>query len=336
MDPRSGFYGESPGRRCFAAIGSGHYRQDMAFRLSSEEALADAVRRIAHQQTADALDRLSCLDGPQAVANIHDCRKRCKQVRGLVRLVRPALGRQYSAVNRTYREAARELSEYRDAQALLSTFDEFVARSDDRLPAGGLAPVRAELAERARVATQAAADDSEPIDRARNLLMRGEAGIDNWTFKHDGWAAAAGGAARTYRRGIKALDAVERTPTPHLFHELRKRVKYTWYHVRLFHDAAPSILGPLGATFGHLSDTLGDAHDLAVLKDQLLAEPEAFGGQEMVEAAVVFLDRHRVGLERQSTALAARLYADEPKRFVDRLAAHWLAWDESGRAGDGP
>ncbi|MDH3300475.1 MAG: CHAD domain-containing protein [Acidimicrobiia bacterium] len=308
----------------------------MAFRLSSEETLADAVRRIAHQETADALDRLSYLEGPQAVENIHDCRKRCKKVRGLVRLVRPALGEQYLAVNRTYRDAARELSEYRDAQALLSTFDKLVARSHDRLPAGGFAPVRAELAERARAATQAAADDSEPIDRARNLLMRGDAGIDNWTLKHQGWAAAAGGAARTYRRGVEALDAVERTPTPDLFHELRKRVKYTWYHVRLLHDAAPSILGPLDATFGHLSDTLGDAHDLAVLKDQLLAEAEAFGGYEMVEAAGAFLDQHRVGLERQSTALAARLYAEEPKRFVDRLASHWFAWDESGRADDGP
>ncbi len=291
--------------------------------------MADAVRRIAHEQTADALDRLSYLEGPQAVENIHDCRRRCKKVRGLVRLVKPALGDQYSAADRTYRDAARELSDYRDAQALLITFDQLVARSPDRLPAGGLAPVRAELAERAKAATRAAADDSDPIDRARNILTKGRAGIDGWTLQHRGWDAAAGGAAKTYGRGVEALGAVQRTPTPNRFHELRKWAKYTWYHLRLLQDAAPSVLEPLSAAFGCLSDTLGDAHDLAVLKDQLLAEPKAFGGREMVESAGAFLDRHRVGLEQQSAALAARLYAEEPKRFVDRLAAYWFAWDGS-------
>lgn len=299
----------------------------MAFQLSAGEAVADAVRRIAHQQTAEALDRLSNLDGAQAVANIHDCRKRCKKVRGLVRLVRPALGDQYPAADRTYRDAARELSEYRDAQALLSTFDQLVDRSPDRLPAGGLATVREELAERARAATRAAADDSDPIDRARRLLAEGRAGIDDWGFKDRGWAAAAGGVTRSYGRGVDALAAVKRSPTPHRYHELRKRAKYTWYHVRLLRDAAPSTLDPLSVIFGRLSDALGDAHDLAVLRDQLRAEPDAFGGQEMVDSAAVFFDWHRVRLEQHSTALADQVYTEKPKRFVGRLAAYWVRWD---------
>lgn len=302
----------------------------MAYRLSSEEAMDDAVRRIAHQQTSDALGCLSRLEGPQAVANIHDCRTRCKKIRGLVRLVRPALGDHYPAANRTYRDAARELSEYRDAQALLATFDQLVARSPDHVPAGGLAPVRAELAERAQAATRAAAGDSDPIHRARDLLAKGRAEIDTWALEHRGWEAAARGAARTYRRGVEALEAVERRPTPHRFHQLRKRVKYTWYHVRLLEDADPSVLGPLAVMFGRLSDTLGDAHDLAVLKERLMAEPEAFGGREMVEAAGEFLDRHRVRLERRGMTLAARLYAETPATFVEQLGADWIVGDGSG------
>ncbi len=291
--------------------------------------MADAVRRVAHRETAHALDRLSNLEGAQAAANIHDCRKRCKKVRGLIRLVRPALDRQYRAVDRTFRDAARELSPYRDAQALLATFDRLVDRSPDDLPAGGLGPVRAQLVERAQAATQAVADDADPIGRARHLLTGARAGIDTWALDHRGWEAAAEGAATTYGQGVQALAAAKHKPTPHRYHELRKRTKYSWYHVSLLQDAAPARLGSLDRKFGKLSDTLGDAHDLAVLRNQLVAEPDAFGGPKMVETAGVFLDRHRFRLERKSTALATRLYAEEPKIFVDRLALSAVAYVET-------
>ncbi len=307
----------------------------MAYRILSDESVATAVRRIAHQQTAEALDRLTDLDEGVAVVNIHDCRKRCKKVRGLVRLVRHSLekqplGDQYKVINRTYRDAARSLSDYRDAQALLGTFDALIARSSDRLPAGGLVPVRAELARRARDAGRAVAEDAEPVEQARRLLVEARDGIDDWTIDDGGWDAITTGLDTTYRRGVGALAEARQEPTPHRFHELRKRVKYTWYHLRLLEDTAPSILIPIGETWHMLSDGLGDAHDLAVLRAMLTAEPDAFGGQDRIDDATVLLDGHRDQLEQCSLALAARLYAEHPNGFVDRMAGYWDAWDEHG------
>lgn len=301
---------------------------NMFYRIRSDEAVPDAVRRIAHQQTAEALDRLTDLNKDEAVLNIHDCRKRCKKVRGLVRLVRPALGGQYSVINRTYRDAARELSDYRDAQALLETFDSLVAQFTDRLPVRGFGPIRAELANRAQAASESAADDSEPVAKARQLIVKGRDRIDDWTLNDAGWDAIAGGLAKTYERGLGALADAKKEPTPHRYHELRKRAKYTWYQLRLLTDTAPSLLEPLGAAWHDLSDGLGDAHDLAVLRSQLLAEPEAFGGKDQVDVALVLLDDQRVLLEQGSAALAGRLYAERPTGFVERTAGHWKPLEE--------
>ena len=52
---------------------------------------------------------------PGSRATVHDVRKRCKKVRGLLRLVRPGLGPDYRRANADVRDAARELSSLRDA-----------------------------------------------------------------------------------------------------------------------------------------------------------------------------------------------------------------------------
>lgn len=314
----------------FDSVQSDRYDQFMAYRIRSEESLAAAVHRIAHEQTAEALEHLTDLDPDESVVAIHECRKRCKEMRGLVRLIRPSLGEYYRTINRSYRNASRHLSDYRDAQALLGTFDELIARSTERLPKGGLVPVRAELAERARRASQAAADNAWPIEQARLLLVEAQDGIDDWPLDDVGRVAIADGMTITYGRGVDALARAQDKPTTHRFHELRKRVKYTRYHLQLLEITAPSILAPLATTMHSLTDGLGDAHDLAVLRSMLMADPDAFGGQDLVDEAVLLLDDHRHCLERRSIAAAVRLFAEPPENFVGRMAGYWAAWEQHG------
>lgn len=302
----------------------------MAYRIRSEESLAAAVHRIAHEHTAEALEHLTDLDPGESVVAIHECRKRCKEMRGLVRLIRPSLGEHYKTINRTYRDASRHLSDYRDAQALLGTFDELIARSTEPLPDGGLVPVRAELAERARAASRAAADNARPIVQARRLLVEAQDGIDAWPLVDIGREALAGGLTITYGRGLDALARARDKPRSHRFHELRKRVKYTRYHLELLEITAPSILAPLADTWHSLSDGLGDSHDLAVLRTMLESESDAFGGQVLVDDAVSLMDEQRRRLEQRSLALSARLYAETPENFVARMVGYWDAWEQHG------
>lgn len=306
----------------------------MTYEIQLTEPVGEAVRRIAHEQIDAAIDDLEGIDGSRDLAgSVHDCRKRCKKARGLVRLVRPSVGDDvYSPANAALRDAARQLSGLRDAHALLETFDDLVAATH-QLPDGGLGAVRAELARRAEVATASVGDDDERIDRAADLLRATRSRIDDWE-PDDDFSGVAGGLRTTYGRGRDALSEAMRAPSPEVFHEWRKRVKYTWYHLRLLTPVAPSVLEPMADRFHDLADALGDAHDLVVLVDQLDSEPDAFGGDEQSQTARLLLDGWRSDLERRAVGLGRRLYAEKPKHLVKRLGTCWEAAADGGAEPD--
>src|SRR3954454_2056088 len=99
----------------------------MSYRIRPGSAVRANVRRLARRE----LDRsLAALAEPAELGlpeTVHDVRKRCKKVRGALRLARPGLGREYARANAGVRDAARELSALRDAHATLATFDPLMA-----------------------------------------------------------------------------------------------------------------------------------------------------------------------------------------------------------------
>ncbi|MGA9277630.1 CHAD domain-containing protein [Ilumatobacter sp.] len=303
----------------------------MADRIRPDRELLTEIHRAAAEQATKARADLTHIDADGVVAAVHDARKRCKKIRGLARLVRPALGDRYRTTNEAFREAARALSPHRDAQALLDTFDRLVSVDAERLPPGGLGVVRGELAARSRHSIEAFDRSHESVEQALGFLSDGVEVVDSWSLDCDGWSAIGAGLHKTYARGVDALAIATDDGSSEDFHELRKRAKYTWYHVRLLETTAPSILRPLAARLHELSDALGDAHDLSVLTALLRREHEAFGGATTVDAAVSFFDERRRDLEGRSLGLAHRLYVESPKRFSQRLGAYWV---QHGRWGD--
>ena len=73
----------------------------MPFKLLADEDVESGIRRVAYEQLDKCLDELDD-DSLEAHATVHQARKRCKKLRGLVRLVRPALGFAYSIENSWY------------------------------------------------------------------------------------------------------------------------------------------------------------------------------------------------------------------------------------------
>ena len=300
----------------------------MGYRFERDETVGDAFRRIARTQSDKALDEVgSAAANPADEDAIHDCRKRCKKLRGLIRLVRPALDQAtYRAANEAFRDAARELSGLRDAQALLATFDSVVAVPSEPPRLDDFESVRAELVRRAGAEPDGDDAGASTFERAGDLLRAGHDLVVDADLHADGWGAVRGGLAQTYRRGRDALEVVYDDPTPDNFHELRKRAKYSWYHLRLLGPSAPAILDPLAKQFERLAEGLGDAHDLAVLRVQLDDDPDSFGGEATVHAALELLDQHREKLEHDGVSLAEQLYAEPPKPFARRLERYWDAW----------
>ena len=300
----------------------------MGYRFERDEPIPSAVHRIAREQLDEALDGLAHPDAKGHVETVHDVRKACKKLRGLVRLVRPGLGEEYARANAAFRDAARELSPIRDAHALEATFSALVAAHPGAAPKGVRAVERA-LRERAEAATASIDDGDELIARAAALLRGAEARIDDWQLDDDPSLLAAG-SATTYGRGRRAFRSALEAPSAEALHEWRKRAKYAWYHVRLLEPAAPSVLGPLSDRFHDLSDSLGDEHDLAVLVDALRAAPDEHGGEEAAQAAILVAEARRADLRERAFRLGARLYVETAKAYARRLTGYREAWHAHG------
>jgi CHAD domain-containing protein len=310
----------------------------MSYRLHFNEALADGMPRIVGEQLDRAIAELSgdAADLPEAV---HQVRKRCKKIRGLLRLFRDAFSASYPEENAWFRDLAKRLSAARDAEAMLESLDLLCEALSGELGADAFATVRqAMLTRRSEVQ-----EDVELPQRVRETtaqLRDARTRVPGWRLDADGFAAVEKGVARTYRRARKALDASYRDPTPERFHEWRKRVKYHWYHLRLLRELWPAPMKALAAEAKQLADLLGDDHDLAVLRETLVQEGDDLGDQEEIDALAALAQRRQDQLRAQAQTLGWRLFAETPADFCRRLQASWHATEcetarDAGLVGEG-
>ncbi|MGA7271241.1 MAG: CHAD domain-containing protein [Acidimicrobiia bacterium] len=297
----------------------------MSYRFQEAEDLPAGVRRIAHEQLSHALDDLREMADPEQA--VHDARKRCKKLRGLVRLIRPTIGDQYRTSNHTFRDAARLLAPYRDAHALLACFDDLVMTHGHLMPDRSVGSVRDRLKWEADAASLRLRGDTEAVEKAVGLLAQGRDLIERWQVS-DRFSDLEGGLKKTYGRGVEAYHTVAGEAGPAGFHEWRKRVKYHWYHVRLLRNTAPALLRRRASRLHDLSDGLGDGHDLHVLAQHV----RSWDGMEPVDtrACVVVAGGVRLELERRSIQVGARLFVEKPKRLVQRFSGWWGAWRRWG------
>ena len=298
----------------------------MAFRLEHAESFDVGLPRVAAERLDDAIAHLDGLGtaGPDQVeTSVHEVRKRCKELRGLMRLVRPSLGGEYKRSNRAVRDAAEQLSSLRDAQALLATFADLREAADgDGHQGPDLDSIERAQADKAADAAHAIGIDDPRLQRAHAELSDVRERLAGWELP-DGFDAVASGLEATYRRGRRGLRRARRTTTDERMHEWRKAVKYLWYQMRLLEPTAPSVLSPLVDRLDDLSDALGDDHDLVVLVDSLETEGERFGQGDQIGPAVDLARRRQLDLRHRAFSLGARLYAEEPDAFAARVGAYW-------------
>lgn len=286
----------------------------MAYRFRRGESPDEGLARIALEQFDRALDALTA-----GTPDVHDARKCCKRLRALLRLARPGLPADvYERENAAIRDAAREISGLRDAEALIEAFDALAG--EDSADADRAALRRRLGGDRSPAAPVAAA-----VRDAEERLRQARTRVGQWRLDDDGFEPLGDGLRRTYRAGRRRLAEARDTASTPALHEWRKQVKYHWYHVRLLQPAWPGPLRARRAELKALSDALGDDHDLAMLDAALAAAPAAeLGG--LREA----LAQRRARLQAEAFALGARLYADRPKALRRRYRGYWEAWKRHG------
>ena len=296
-----------------------------AYRLLAREPTGPGIKRILTAQIDDAIVQLRAEPGTEPADAIHEARKDVKKIRSALRLVRDEIGDDtWRRENDHYRDLARKLSSFRDAEILVEALDGVGERF------GPTARERFGVLRKQLDDENRAAHDDGSVERAMAgaaaELAAGRSRIDALPLESDGWELIAPGLHRSYRRGRKRLRAVEEEPSVTNLHELRKRVKDLWYQLRLIRDADRGMLEPLADHAHDLSDHLGDDHDLALLRDEVQRRRDLFSNPADQRHLLHEIDQRRGELQFAAISLGERIYAEKPKRFTKRLEKRWEAW----------
>ncbi|MFA9461332.1 CHAD domain-containing protein [Thiohalorhabdus methylotrophus] len=290
----------------------------MAYMLTTPDQTGTELLRVLRDEVRGAVADLR--DGGHTPEDIHSARKHLKKARSVLRLARGPLGKRRRPANEVLRDAGRTLSPLRDQDAMLEALDKAA-------PALGPEAAHAlweELVRRKDAARSG--HDPATVPAVAERLEALEDEMADWVLPGRGFEPLAEGLEISYGRGRDLWKRMREDPGPGLLHEWRKRVKDHWYHLRLVVDAWPEGLAAREAALDHLSDLLGDDHDLAVLRDSLRegpALPETMGSPEAVDHLLAGRQRE---LQREALALGRRVYAEKPKAFRKRAGRYWAAW----------
>jgi CYTH domain-containing protein/CHAD domain-containing protein len=304
--------------------GGGGKGKAMAYRFKRRERVDDGIRRIAAGRAEDALAELTAArSGDDLAEAIHSARKDMKKLRAVLRLVRKPLDKDFfRAENRRYRDAARLLSQSRDAEVKLETLGALRERFGEELPdVAARAWCAALEAEREEIAGAGGGEAAERIELA---IAAGRDEIRDWPLCGDSWKLIAPGLRRSYREGRRGMKLSCRDPCTDNVHQWRKRVKDLWYQLRLVRKAWPQLLDETADRAHELADLLGDHHDLAVLAEDLADRGDLVRRDELA----ALIERRQGELLESALDLGARLFAEKPKAFNARVEAYWSAWRE--------
>lgn len=295
----------------------------MGYKLRPKDPAAE-VRKVARQRIDKAIEALSVPPAERA-EGVHQARKRFKELRALLRLVREPLGDEFKHENRRVRDLGRMLAESRDATAMLESWDLLMQRFAERLGGPASKQTRQRLQARARQAEGNAADLDDRIAQAVSELHAVKASIDSWPLDATGFGLLAAGVERTYADGATELAKVRSEPSDEQFHEWRKRVKDHWYQTQLLTPSWPMLMRLRADSLKRLADLLGDDHDLAMMQHLLREQPQLFGDQPVLERLGPVIAERRCELQRAALGLGDELYREAPRDLVARWRRYWDA-----------
>lgn len=299
----------------------------MTFRLQPAEPVPEGIRRIVIEQVDSGIQELTDRRRNPHLA-IHSARQRCKRIRAVLRLVRDDLGGHYGVENQLLRDTARGLSEVRDAEAVIEAIDKLHMHCDKAREAGLARRARRALMKRHGQVTAGDEGLAARMTQAVASFQQARERVETWPLSTQGFDLLGPGIQKTYARGRKAFEAAYRKPSDAGFHETRKRVKYHWYQMRLVQNIWPAWLRAYRGQVKHLSDLLGDDHDLTVLRAILSENPTSLGAARNLDTILTVIDRRQAQLKADAHVLGRRIFSERPENFRRRLGRYWQAWQE--------
>lgn len=293
----------------------------MSYRIDPRLSLTGEVRRILAEEIGKAVGHLEAARTDPETA-LHKCRKRLKNARGLLRLVRSGDEAFYEAENARYREVAAMLAGAREATAHLETVDR-LGKKFGNDAANDLHPVREAFVARQHRALHVDSGLAATLDAAIAACRAGLTRIEALALPDQPEQAAdilADGARATLRRARKALEHAGSHGRADDFHDLRKAAKAHAMHLQLLGRLWPTPINVRRKAVDALGERLGELHDVFVMRALVDTHEMPLGDHTDTRLLAKLLKRSEKDLRKTCLAAAAHLFDESPKRPAKKLA----------------
>jgi CHAD domain-containing protein len=305
----------------------------MPYKLDSKDTVPENMKRIVEEQIDRAISELTDKELDRLVA-IHQARKRIKKIRGLLRLARNELGDLYAYENLLFRDAARKLSDIRDAQAAVETFEKLSQSHPARFAAGGaFRTARMGLEKRRQTVIGNKSYMDRLVAEVVEALRQARKRLKSWPLTTDHYSAMATGHRKTYRQARRLFGQSLQALSPENLHELRKALKYHWYHGRLFSGVRTKWMRRYNASVKRMTDLLGEHRDMTVLRIMLLKHPERYGTYHEVRELLKLIDRRQRQLWEAAEPLGNLIFLERPKHIEKSMLEEWENWKNAREKG---
>jgi CHAD domain-containing protein len=295
----------------------------MSYRFKSKERPSQGLKRIYCEEIEAAIREAKRKTKARGAA-VHEFRKHLKKLRAALRLAAKETGKgQYRRQDHSIRAIAKLAANLRDAHVRLQTvmqlrkqfdgdrFEKVFQRTEDLLSM--------------ELASFSAAFSGWENEAARKLKVVAKH-ISRWRLKSLTWKNVCAGVAASYRRGQTGLACVLDKPAPKNFHTWRRGVKDLWYQLRLLEPLNRTVLEEIAGDARTLGQLLGQHHDLCFLLDRLDQEQEDGSLQPDRERLQKTIRKRRGQLQRDTTELGRRFYAEPRSAFAKRISIFIHDW----------
>ena len=296
----------------------------MSFCLQADESVEAGIKRIVNEELGQAVKEIDNRKLKRSEA-IHEVRKHCKKIRGVLKLVRPQFEETYQLENAWFRDTAKGLAELRDTEAIIETYDSLLDQFSDQIDRRAFAPIRRALTLRQKKIIESV-DLNQTLKKLRARLGTAARRESNWKLRIEEFEGIEGGLLATYRQARKTMVLAYEEPTAANFHEWRKQAKYHDFHMRLLRGLWKPVMRSVSKETDDLSDLLGDDHNLYVLHKTLLKSPKQYGKKRDIQVLLGLIDRRSAELRVEANTVGTRIFAEKPNAFGRRFRGYWKVW----------
>ena len=249
---------------------------------------------------------------------IYSARKCTKRLRALLRLVRTGLlPTDFNRENAALRHVAEALGGPREAQIALKFLNDL---PEEIQQLDSFTYARTVL-ESDYAGKKAALMDGELIHTVLANIVQIQERINELHVWGDGFLILRPNLLFTMKAGRQKFNVCLREQSEYNMHEWRKRVKRLWYHTTLLRAVDPSMLELLIEQLDDMGETLGTAHDWAVLHH--IVTPIVV---EVADGAMLLAAIHAAQVVEEEAAIASghQLYKNlHPAKLVKSLGEKW-------------